>query len=233
VATIGDLIPNVVSKLSNRTVPPAKCVKWIQDAVKDITASFSFTELQLKGPTVQLTINESAYDKRFFLNSNDIDATNIDSFFFYISGNSGTGYNLKYRTVPTIEAMMKIAGQPVYWSRHGKVILLAPMPQQAYYVFQRYQERHPWTDNPINDTIRIADDWLEIVEYAAAMRGAWDERMYDYNTQVKTLLYGNAEFQRTGSKGEGQPGLIHAKCSQQSRDMSNNERQIQPRVARY
>lgn len=232
-ATIGDLIPNVISKLSNRTVPANKCVKWIQDAVKDITASFPFTELQVTGPTLQLTIGQPEYLKRAFLNANDIDATNIDSFFLYISGSSGTGYPLKYRTIPTVEAMMKIAGQPVYWSRHGAFIYVAPMPSVAYYVFQRYQQRHPFTDNPINDTIRIADDWLEIVEYGAAMRGAWDERMYDYNKEVKVLLYGDPEFQRTGSLGQGQPGLIHAKTSQRARDMSNNERQMQPRVARY
>lgn len=232
-ATIGELIPNVISKLSNRTVPQAKCVKWIQDAVKDITASYPFTELQVTGPTVQLTINLAEYGKRAFLNPNDLDATNIDSFFLYINGSSGTGYNLKYRTVPTIEAMMKIAGQPVHWSRHGSNIYVAPMPQVAYYVFQRYQQRHPWTDSPVNDTIRIADDWLEIIEYAAAMRGAWDERMYDYNKEVKILLYGDPEFQLNGSMGKGQPGLIHAKTSQRARDMSNNERQMQPRVARY
>jgi hypothetical protein len=231
-AIVSDFIPGVISKMSNRTDIQPKCVKWIADAVKEITASYPFDELRITGDPFQLTINDAEYNKSLFINPSD-DPTMICSFFIYFTGQSGPGFNLKFREIQTVEPMSKIPGIPIKWSRHGRNIVFGFMPNAAYYVQMRYQRRHTFNADPTNDQVLVPEDWFEIIEYAAALRAAWDERMYDYCDRLKTLLYGDPEFQLRGVAGKGQPGLIHRRLSQFERDANNNERQLPVVVQRY
>ena len=56
----------------------------------------------------------------------------------------------------------------------------------------RYQIQHPFS-NPavLADTILLDDDWREIIEYSAALRGAGNLRMLDYQTSYHNTLFGD------------------------------------------
>jgi hypothetical protein len=92
----------------------------------------------------------------------------------------------------------------------------------------RYQIQHPISNPPVlTDEIFLDDDWREIIEYAAALRGAGDLRMLDYATQYHSILYGDPSKPRD-------VGLIAARVSMLENDMVSNQgmRQIRPLIRR-
>ena len=240
---VSDLVPNVVEKLANRSDIVTKVPKWIKDTVLELTDSYPFEELRTTGPFRNLTVGQAEYSIDYFTNPADTNYTEVVTFFIQITSSTtsssapiSVGYELEYRTPPVVEPMTFINGTPVYWSQHGNNILIGFNPSISYPVRMKYQRRHPFStfekDLP-NDVIMMPDNWREIIEYAAAERGAINEIMLDYATTYHQLIFGDPEFERQGVAGKGQPGLIHRRISQRERNMSNNSRQMYPRVSRY
>lgn len=229
---VSDLVPGVIAKLANRTDLATKAPKWIKESVLELTASYPFEELRIKGPTsVPFVVGQCEYPIGTWTNSDDV-FTEIVLWYIVLSGTTGPGYILKYRTPPVVEPMTQISGIPRYWTRVGNSIVVGFNPDRPYTTWMRYQKEHPFSDQLTADDIKMPKDWQDIIEYAAAERGAINERMLDYATRYHQILFGDPEFELT-SGGKGRPGLIFRRLSQRERDMSNNERQIIPYVARY
>lgn len=229
---IGDLVPNVTSKLANRTDLAAKAPRWIKDSIKELTESYPFEELRVKGPTnLTFTIGQFEYPTNAFLNNND-EYTEIVSWFIVLNGTTGPGYILKYRTPPVVEPYTQISGIPRYWTRVGSQLIVGFNPDKTYTTWMRYQKKHQFSGDLNADVIRMPDTWQDIIEYAAAERGAIEERMLDYASQYHSVLFGDPEFEQSNG-AKGKPGLIFRRVSQRERDMSNNERALIPYVGRY
>jgi hypothetical protein len=93
----------------------------------------------------------------------------------------------------------------------------------------RYQIQHPFSNPPVlTDEIFLDDDWREIIEYAAALRGAGDLRMLDYATQYHNTLYGDP-------KKPADVGLLTARASIMENDIVSSQglRQIRPLMRRW
>jgi hypothetical protein len=107
------------------------------------------------------------------------------------------------------------------------------MPDNAYSVYMRFQIQHPASDVlngfTLTTQVMMADAWMEIVEYAAAMRIAPQVNLADKKVELHTSLYGDKQFQ-TSSGIEGAPGLIFQRTSQRNRDQSTTTRRLRLRM---
>jgi hypothetical protein len=227
----------VWEKLSQRADVLTLGTQWVADAVIELSRSYPFEDLQDTGPVVQMAANQYQYPLATFINPTDVIASSnlVPSFYmFYNTPNPGVpGYNpgigLTYKSIDSLELMFSTPGTPAYWSRWQNNIYIAPAPTNAYYCYMRYQKQHPFSKPALaNDVIMLPDEWREIVEYAAAMRGAGNLRMLDYAQQYKQILFGDP-------KKPGDVGLIAARVSQMESDIVSNQgmRQIRPINGRW
>lgn len=238
--TILDLIPGVKAKLQNRADVnennPNFAMRpsyWIKESLREITGKYRFEQLQTTGPQVFLTPNQNTYPVSMFLNPGD-DYTFHDSFpVFYNPPTNTVAYPLRYKVIQAMETVLNIpAGIPFYFSRQGSNFLIAPPPNQAYMSFLRYQRRHPFNENLPSSPVFVDDTWRDVIEYAAAERGAIAIRWNDQATFIHSVLFGDPEYAVSDGL-RGRPGLIAAKLLQIDRDQAMDSRQIGVRVEKY
>jgi len=221
-------------KLSQRTdiFATNKGSQWVADAVINLSRFYEYQDLEETGPTVQMTTNQVAYPLSYFINPTDAIAFNarVPSFYmFYNNPNTNTsganpGIGLTYKSIDSLELMFSTPGTPAYWTRYGNQIYIAPQPNNSYYSYMRYQRQHPFSKPAaLTDIIYLPDEWREIVEYSAAMRGAGNLRMLDYASSYKATLFGDP-------KKPGDLGLIKALLEQNESDTVSNQgmRAIRP-----
>lgn len=233
----------VWAKLSQRSDVFTFGVQWIADACLELSQSFPFQGLERTTTApVQMTNGQYQYPFSTWINPADIPVFGttanpklIPSFFMFYNNplvnppNYNPGIGLMYKTIDSLELMFSTPGTPAYWSRYMNQIFIAPQPNQNYYSYMRYQVQHPFSNPPVlTDTILLDDDWREIIEYSAALRGAGDLRMLDYAQTYKQTLFGDPNK-------PGDVGLITARKSVLELDIisSQSMRQIRPLMRRW
>lgn len=230
----------VYAKLSNRLdISP----QWVADAVLELSQNFPFQGLQRTTTTpVQMVNGQYQYPFSTWVNAGDIPAFGttanpklIPSFYMFYNvpiagvGGSNPGIGLTYKTIDSLELMFQTPGTPAYWSRYQNNVFIAPQPNNTFYSFMRYQIQHPFSNPPtLTDTILIDDDFREIAEYSAAMRGAANLRMLDYAEMYHKILFGDP-------KKLTDLGLINARVSIMENDIVSNQgtRQMRPMNGRW
>lgn len=235
--TIGDLVPDVIEALQQRTDIAPLVPRYIRKAIIELTESTPFEELRRTGPTVSLTPNQATYPVSFFLNVSD-DYNFMESLVIFIDPSANTVfYALDYMTPKAIESIISPAtvGLPAYWSRFGTNLLLGPVPNQAYTMHAHYQVKHPFPEDfsvLSVQTLMLPDSWEEVVIYAAALRIAIVKRLSDQKTMLHDTLFGDPEFQVSEGK-RGRPGLVAARLLQVERDQKFNTRRLGILSPRY
>lgn len=230
----------VWSKLSQRQDLIAQGVyQEILKAILELSRNVRFQYLERTGPQFTLVVGQNNYPINNFLQVLDYDKqiNLIPSFFRFFNpyqgaGQTNAGSTILWKTIDTLELMFQTPGVPTYFTRYQGQIWLAPQPNQALIVYFRYQVQHPFSNPPVAaDPFYLDDEWLEIAEYAAALRIANNLRMTDYANQYHTTLFGDPEFQRS-SGGRGMPGLIFRRITQMEGDSESMPKQIKPMVPR-
>lgn len=241
---VSDCYTGIQALLMNRTVATSAMQEEIRKAVLELTEDYKHPLLEATGPNVSLVAYQNIYAPNFFLQAGDanLDVSKVNSFFIYNttyvvpSANASTtnsGYDLKYRSMDSIETLLQIPGIPEYWGRQNNQIYLASMPDGAYMVYMRYQKQHPLSNvvgGFVDGTqILMADTWQEILEYAAAIRIAPKVNLANKKQELHTSLYGDQKFQTSGGI-EGAPGLIFQRTSQRNRDQATTTRRLRLRM---
>lgn len=237
--TISDLVPQVVSKLRGRgdlssyggslgsDIP-----SWLHDSITDLTGNFPFEELVVTGPFKSLIVGQSTYPLSFFLAENSPVFSTVRTFYRYFTTNNppnlgDVGSVLKGRVSSVVYGQSNIQGLPQWWTQNGMGILFGFNPDQAYTVQMVYQRKHPFTlKNLLVDTVYMPNDWKEVLAYAAAIRGCEYLGMNDVAIDYYKKLHGDP-------KKPGNIGLLTEKISQLQRNITQNERQLQPIVGEY
>jgi len=236
----GPPIGGVAAKLSNRGDVLTLGAQWIADTVLEYSQSYPFTGLQRTTTTpVQMTTGQFQYPFSTWVNAGDIPTPQnqynsnpklIPSFFmFYNVPLAGVpqynpGIGLTYKSIDSLELMFSTPGTPAYWSRYQNQVFIAPQPINTYYSYMRYQIQHPFSQPAaLSDIILLDDDWRELIEYGAALRGAGNLRMLDYASAYRNTLFGDP-------KKKGDVGLLTARVSQMENDTVSNQgmKQIRP-----
>ena len=120
-----------------------------------------------------------------------VDITDVYTFWIWFQGGvNQSGRILEYRRIPAADMYtygVTSSNQqsfgvapPVYYSRFGAVLQLAPSPDQSYFYFVRVKLRHPWPSSSLNNAVIFApDSWMEIFQYSAILRLAMNEGIQD------------------------------------------------------
>ena len=230
----------VWNKLSQRQDVITYGPQWIADTVLEFSNSFPFQGLQRSTTNaVEMTSGVYQYPFSTWVNAGDIptpvnqynaNPKLVPSFFMFYESplNPVTGYNpgigLTYKTIDALELMFSTPGTPAYWSRYQNQVFIAPQPNQNFFSYMRYQIQHAFSQPAaLTDIIQLDDDWRELIEYGAALRGAGDLRMLDYANMYHNTLYGDPTK-------KGSMGLLSARVSQNENDIVSNQgmRQIRP-----
>jgi hypothetical protein len=237
--TVADLYPGIMQALGNKTLADADMNTWIRKAVLELSEDYPFPALQVTGPTVQLTPYQSAYSTSYFTPAQTtIDIEHFDSLWCYIqpptvlgtSNNNNPGIQLKYKDISNLEVLLNTSGQPTNWTRHEGKLYIAMVPDNNYSIYARYREEHPFSNPAVGtDPILLPNSWQDIVEYCAAYRAAASNRMWDLVTNLKSMIYGDPDFQRSGGI-QGAPGLIFRRTSQTRRDQDTTTRAMKLRM---
>jgi hypothetical protein len=241
-----DCYAGIQKLLMNRPVSSVDMLEALRKAVLELTEDYKHPLLEATGPIVSLVAYQNNYSSNYFLTTSDavasLDVSKVNSFFLYndpfvapslTNSMTNAGYDLKSRSMDSIEVLLNVPGLPTYWGRNNNQIYIAAMPDNTYQCFMRYQKQHPNTDTAANfiaaTTIEMADSWQEILEYAAALRIAPQINLADKKTELHTALYGDQKFQ-TSSGIEGAPGLIFQRTSQRNRDQGTTVRRLRLRM---
>lgn len=236
--TVADLVPGVIEALQQRTDVAALAPKYIRKAIIELTSKYPFDELRRTGPQIQVTGADNMVSA--FLNPGDDYNWPEVIAVFVDSPNNTVLDTLDYKTPKAIEIITSpvTQGIPKYWTRFGQLIRIAPVPQQPFTIYMRYQVKHPFPQNTLDavalgaQPLFMPDDWEEIVEYAAAERIAVVKRWNEQANFIHGILWGDPDFQMSDGQ-RGRPGLVAARTLQVERDQQFNTRQFGIRVARY
>lgn len=240
--TVADCYQGITDALAGKVVSNLVMQRAIQRTTWELSGSYGMQGLQRNGPFVRLQAANSQYSPSFFMLPADatLDLRMVNSFFMYydqaisnpppfLLGAANAGVQLKYRSINTLENTMNITSIPNYWTRHNGIIYVAPVPQYSYLCYMRYQHEHPFSD-PVadGDVMFFDDDWQDIVEYAAAMRIAWNTRLLDIYGNMRTMLYGDPKAVDAGGR-RIDLGLIYSRTNQYERDSTTSMRSLQKR----
>jgi hypothetical protein len=247
---INDLFPGVQEALFGKDITPQQSAIWVRKTLEDLTAKYPFEELRIKGPMVTIGPglgNQGSnyeYPVMQFLNAGD-DLTLMENPVIFLSptqaqqvnlvgtgmnfGTSPVGYPMDYMTPTAIQSQLFIPGGiPFHWTRYGQYFWFGTQPGQPFQTYLPYQRRHPFQDaNLPQSPLFIPPDWQDIVEYAAAVRGAQSLRWPEQVKWLREILYGDPK------NPQGRPGLLTAQDLQIERDQQKSSRQLMPIVARY
>lgn len=221
---------------------------WVRKTLLELTASIIFYELQVNGPLVTigpglgLGGSNYIYPVSMFLNSGD-DYTLMEDPVIFLSNTMAAsvglvgagaqtstivGYPMDYMNPKAIQPLLFISGGvPFKYTRFGPNFWFGSQPGQPYQVYLPYQIRHPFNDSNLQASpLFIPQDWEDVVEYAAAERGAISQRWPDMSNYLHSILYGDPKKPDT-------PGLISARKAQIDRDSNKSTRQLIPVCQRY
>ena len=265
---IADFLNKVKANLQNRsdvteaaTNPEMRPSAWLRDAIREITASQPFAELQVTGPVVTIGPglgwqgSNFAYPVSMFLNPGD-DVTLTEDPAIFLASNQAAGLPIRPVPVQTINQMVSgnlvaygmnfiklkafqseifiPGGVPYKYTRWNTQFFFGPQPGQQYLVYLPYQKRHPFHDSNLpSSLILMPRDWHDIIAYAAAERGAIALRWNDQANFIHTLLYGDPKSLNPNTGEYARLGLIAAKFMQEERDNRLSTVQILPGAQRY
>jgi hypothetical protein len=244
--------PSVLEKLNYiSSASQDELVRWIIQAIKNITDTYPFDELCLNScPFVNLIPGQAQYAISYLMGGLNYNVSRIDSFLWAVSSIAEESQNssafgnglpvivsggnvcveLKWRSVKVVAANSQIPSTPVMYTTYGQSasvtgltgVLVAFQPNQEYPVQIRPQIKHPFTDG-YNDEIRVPEPWLEVIASAAALIGAQVYRMADNMQTLKANLYGDPKT--------GDIGLIKTLISSRAQMSNVNERMLNFQVS--
>ncbi len=220
-ATIADRESDVKFMLGNRTDLDDRIRRWYRDGYLEIGRSYPFEELEdTVEDTMVATIAEYDYP-------DEARAIKTITMLF----DQQQERRLWRRHIRIIERYPTQApGRPIIYAPFGNQIIVRPVPDQSFDFRWRIWKK-PIIDSTIKDTVlNVPDDWLEVLDYAAALRGHVALLERDKAAEVHAILFGGVD-PRNGKKSTG---LIAEKMRTRSQaENVDSEYAIRPRVRRY
>lgn len=236
VPLISDRVSRVTLMLGNRTDLDSRITSWLCDSYRELGMTYHFEELV---DTVEETLvagqTDYAYPTtdttkgslRSGYSTRAIKALTI------INPSNGNRIPLRYRDEKYIDRYPVLTtnwGPPSIYADYGKQAILRPPPDLTYTLIWRI-----WCEPLIdqvtaaNTMIFLPNDWLEILDYGAALRGHTELLERDKATELHNLLYGS-EDPRTGRRV---PGLIAQRLMTKSAAYAQQEYGIRPNIRSF
>jgi hypothetical protein len=228
-STIGERIPIVASLLGGRTDLNNLISLWLLNGYRDLASTIPFetlesTEDNLTAPN-QPTLDYPG------------DARAIKALTLSVPSSGPTSQRPLYKRNMAIldRYAVQPTGIPSIWAPFQNQIHLRQVPDKSYPVVVRYWRKVSFDPARVDDTVlEVPDDWLEIVDYAAQLRGYMDlqefdksnMQEFDKSNMIRTLLYGNP-------RQPGRLGLIRQRLTRIQAESENASYGLRPRLHRY
>lgn len=215
--TFADLEPEIIRKLENRTTDASDVDRWLRDSLVEIAGNpdyrDSFPELEIRGPLFNLTggpitIAVQEYPEALLLPPTDFNIKTLEIFIWTDFPTNQQRKALNPTVYQDADKFQSGPSLPTQWYRFGTDIGFDPAPNQNYQVQASVMRRHPITDyfNTLGQlrstTLLLPNEWFEVLEWAAAMRGFMELLNFERAGEVRTLLWGDPEHPNDN------PGLI-------------------------
>lgn len=221
-AIIGDSVATVQLMLGNRSDLAARISQWLAYAYIDLGMSYPFEEL------------ESSIDDLFVAN---IDVYNypdgvraIKTLSMSPAPNSQQPVKRKDIKVIRRYTTTTQQGPPTIYGTRAKQILVRPIPDKQYpFIWDVWLL--PAVDQTDATSINASEvllplDWIEIMQYMAALRGHIALLERDKAGEIHTLLYGDPT-------NVDQPGLIKTKLLIHAAESYDSDYAIRPKNRAY
>jgi len=235
---IADRVSRVTLMLGNRSDLQTRVEQWIRDSYIDLGTSYEFEELE---ETVDITVDgnnsNNTYPYPVYNDGNNNRDTRAVKSLKLLSGNNESNnlvIPLVKKTIGFLDQIPYSVGTPAIWAPFKRQIIVRPGPSSSYdgYLLRTRVWLKPLiiSGNNMNSTeLLLPDDWLEILDYAAALRGHTELLERDKAAEVLQLLHGS-EDPRSGRRV---PGLIAMKLTQRQAETRYGDWGMKPRNRRY
>lgn len=220
-ATIADEVSIVADLLGGRTDQEANIERWIAATYRDIASTIPFETLEATENTVLVANADAPIDY-------PTDARAIKSIVIGIPAAAPTTQTPLYkRNVAIIDRYgTSSTGIPSIWAPFGNQIVLRAVPNDAYPLTIRYWQKVVLSEDLAETELLVPDDWLEIIEYGAQLRGYIALQDPQGAASVRLMLYGDPKL-------PDKPGLIKQRLTQIQAENANANYGVRPRITRY
>lgn len=206
---IQNLEQEVILKLENRVSETSNIDRWLRDAIIELSGNpdlrDSFSELEEYGPQFNLTggpigVSVQEYAETNFVPQGppaDYNIKTLDFLIWIDYPNNQKRQQLTPTHFQDSDKFNSYPSLPNQWYRFGNTIGFEPPPNQNYQVQARLQRRHPITDyfnqtGQLNQTIiLLPNEWFEILEWSAAMRGFMELLEFEKASEIRQQLWGD------------------------------------------
>lgn len=229
---IFDLGAEVILKVENRTSDLNRAYVWIQEAIKEIAHNTDFRndfdQLEVLGPTFDLSINVSEYDESNIIPPGELLLSTLNISVWIDPPTNATRRKLRPGHFQESDKFVtSTPSQPTFWYRFGSNIGFFPVPDKTYQIQARVLKEHPFNDADVKSTnILLPKDWNEIICWSAAMRGFMELLEYEKAEKIKILLHGDPKYPE-------RPGLMYGRKKRHEREDWRQQKTLRPVVRRY
>lgn len=225
-AKISDRVATVQYMLGGRTDltagAPSKIAVWLQNAYIEIAMGYNFVELEDTLSTVLVQGGDIVpYDPSV----RAIKALTIQQ-------QDGSQYDLPEKDIKWIRRLSATQqGRPSVCCTMGQGIgtrnlILRQVPDANFYTLLWDVWLKPViTGNIVDTVLNVPDDWLEIIDYAAALRGHVDLLEEDRAVAKARYLYGFTNM----TTGKKVPGIIQQRLTQRQANAPSQDYGLQPK----
>lgn len=219
-ATIADRAGEVILALGNRQDVgfTNRVYKWLMSAYLEIGMAVNFEE------------QEDSYSDQFVPNGDTYQYRDQDKAIKAIVRMELDGSNpkrLSKKDIINIRMQDKTRpGPPLIWAPENRVIHVRAVPDKAYIRHMTVWLKPQQADTIQDTELLVADDWLEVIDYGAMMRGHTALLERNKALEVRQILYGDP-------KHPADKGLIERKKLERQAGAQAEEWGIKPRIHRY
>lgn len=229
---IDERVERVKMMLGNRHDLELRIIGWLRDAYIELGMAYKFSELEdtYNMPTVigTDTYDYPVTDPAFGSRLTSYETRAIKN--LTIKDSTGFPRPLYPKAIRTIDRYQTITrAAPSVYSSYGRQIVIRSVPNAIYTLVWRIWVKPLIEDNVGATIVLLPDDWLEILDYSAALRGHTELLERDKAQEVFGILHG-AEDPRSGRRV---PGLIDQRLTQRQAESENEEYALAPRIRRY
>jgi hypothetical protein len=228
--TIGDLVPEVLIRVENRTTDTNRAAIWLRDSILEIASDpdyrDDFLELEVWGPIFNLTGGNSIstavqeYPESSIVPVGDVNNATLDILIWLDFPPANNRRKLDVSHYQKTDKFQQVYSIPTEWYHFGSYIGFNPVPNLNYQIQARICRQHPFNDVTLSASqILLPRDWNEVLIWAAVQRGFMELMEYEKGSAVHTLLYGDP-------KNAGEPGLIYHMKRKRRKEQYRQEQRL-------
>lgn len=230
-ATIADRIPRVRKRLGNRSDADSRILDWLRDAYIELGNGYCFAELEDYFEDAMI-VGQDIYD---YPTMDTLKGSIHDTFLtrairsLTVVLQSGSRIPLRRKSKKTIDVYSVTNGTPAVYCSYAKQIIVRQPPNYAFTLKWSVWVKPQITADIFSTEILLPDDWLEILDLSAAMRGHADLGEPEKAQQAYEQMHGGTD----PSTGRRWPGLIQQRKNLAQMEVGDEDYSFDPRVRSY